>query len=331
MHSSSFETEAAFQKLLADHPALLRLPDGADGELLLVTQELGIADEQGGSDRWNIDHLFLTKEGVPVLVEVKRASDTRARREVVAQMLDYASHGTAFWTGADIASRYQATATRNGLNPESRLQEFIGGADPEAFWRQVEANLRSGRIRMVFVADKIGKELRRIVEFLNEQMRPAEVLAIEVAQFTDQSGLRTLVPQLIGATERAQSAKAVTAALDPITASDWIESIGTLNGKEVGDGARTVTAFLQDLGLALRVAPSQKSAVFELPDHTGTMRGIFYLYRNPVGLQIGIQPLLTDQHDVGDDLRLRLRYTEFPQKAREACLVECRPICAEAW
>ena len=46
MHSSSFETEAAFQKLLADHPALLRLPDGADGELLLVTQELGIADEQ---------------------------------------------------------------------------------------------------------------------------------------------------------------------------------------------------------------------------------------------------------------------------------------------
>src|SRR5829696_7528415 len=37
MHSSSFETEAAFQKLLADHPALLRLANGADGDLLLVT------------------------------------------------------------------------------------------------------------------------------------------------------------------------------------------------------------------------------------------------------------------------------------------------------
>jgi len=32
-------------------------------------------------------------------------------------------------------------------------------------------------IRMLFVADRIPAELRRIVEFLNEQMDPAEVLA----------------------------------------------------------------------------------------------------------------------------------------------------------
>jgi hypothetical protein len=30
--------------------------------------------------------------GVPTLVEVKRSSDTRARREVVARMLDYAAN-----------------------------------------------------------------------------------------------------------------------------------------------------------------------------------------------------------------------------------------------
>ena len=62
---------------------------------------------------------------------------------------------------------------------------------------------------MVFVADRIHPELRRIVEFLNEQMRPAEVLAIEVAQFTAGS-TRLLAPTLIGATERAAAAKAVT-------------------------------------------------------------------------------------------------------------------------
>src|SRR4051794_12230288 len=42
----------------------------------------------GGSSRWSLDHLFVDQEGVPTLVEVKRSSDTRARREVVAQMLD---------------------------------------------------------------------------------------------------------------------------------------------------------------------------------------------------------------------------------------------------
>jgi hypothetical protein len=34
--------------------------------------------------------------GVPTLVEVKRSSDTRARREVVAQLLEYAANATAY-------------------------------------------------------------------------------------------------------------------------------------------------------------------------------------------------------------------------------------------
>lgn len=38
----------------------------------------------------------------------------------------------------------------------------------------------------------------RLVEFLNEQMRPAEVIAIEVDQFTSTNSLRTLVPRLVG-------------------------------------------------------------------------------------------------------------------------------------
>jgi hypothetical protein len=54
------------------------------------------------------------------------------------------------------------------------LAAFLGPQEPDAFWRQVDANLRAGRVRMVFVADRIPPELRRIVEFLNEQMRPAE-------------------------------------------------------------------------------------------------------------------------------------------------------------
>jgi len=61
---------------------------------------------------------------------------------------------------------------------------------------------------MLFVADRIPAELRRIVEFLNEQMDPAEVLALELRQFQGE-GLKTIVPMLYGQTEEAQQKKTV--------------------------------------------------------------------------------------------------------------------------
>ncbi len=114
-------------------------------------------------------------------------------------MLDYAANGVAYWPIDQIIDAFNVTVTKDGGDPEQRLRQFLQEQEPEPFWRQVEANLRSGRIRMVFVADRIYAELRRIMEFLNEQMRPAEVLAIEIAQFTA-GDTRLLAPKLIGAT-----------------------------------------------------------------------------------------------------------------------------------
>ena len=57
---------------------------------LLVKCEIGIADDLDRGDRWSLDHLFIDQDGVPTLVEVKRSTDRRIRREVVGQMLDYA-------------------------------------------------------------------------------------------------------------------------------------------------------------------------------------------------------------------------------------------------
>ena len=75
------------QALVARYPELIT--DG-DGDLLLVRREQSIADGPEGGGRWSLDHLFVTRDAVPVLVELKRAVDTRLRREVVGQMLDYA-------------------------------------------------------------------------------------------------------------------------------------------------------------------------------------------------------------------------------------------------
>jgi hypothetical protein len=36
---------------------------------------------------------------------------------------------------------------------------------------------------LIFLADKIPPELRKVVEFLNRQMQPAQVLAVELRQY----------------------------------------------------------------------------------------------------------------------------------------------------
>jgi hypothetical protein len=71
----------------------------------------------------------------------------------------------------------------------------------------VKTNLEAQKIRLLFVADVIPRELRRVVEFLNRQMNAVEVLALELRQFSGENGLRTLVPTLYGQTEEARGAK----------------------------------------------------------------------------------------------------------------------------
>lgn len=87
------------------------------------------------------------------------------------------------------------------------FREFLGeDHDIFEFWEKVKTNLLSGRIRLVFVADEIPRELQRIVEFLNQQMSPAEIYAVEVRQYAGQ-GIRSLVPRIVGITADADMRK----------------------------------------------------------------------------------------------------------------------------
>lgn len=213
MREQPYDSEDLLQKLLADHPALLageQIDRRAPRRWLLIRREAGVPSAQDASDRWSSDHLFLDQDGVPTIVEVKRSSDTRIRREVVGQMLDYAANAVVYWPLERIRSMFEAA------NPEADsavcglLLLAEGSADGvEAFWQTVDRNLKAGRVRMVFVADVIPEELQRIVEFLNEQMRPAEVLAVEVRQYVGES-LRTLVPRVFGLTAEAVTQKGRT-------------------------------------------------------------------------------------------------------------------------
>lgn len=295
MTRSGFDTEDLFQALLSRHPGLLKKAAGADGRLLLITRELGIPEEMGGYGRWSLDHLFVDSEGVPVFVEVKRATDTRARREVVAQMLDYAANGIAFWQISGLISAYQSSANEEGKNPDEELLSFIGATvEPEgaveSFWKRVETNLRAGRVRLLFVADKIPKELARIVEFLNEQMRSAEVLAIELEHYNDGSEVRMIVPRLIGATERAETAKAATPDRKPVgSIEDNLAEMARNFGDDARAGAEKAISWFQAQGFGFTQARSGASACVMIPRADGKECWPFFIRYTTGRFEIAVQ------------------------------------------
>jgi hypothetical protein len=181
-------SEKDFQKVLADNPAVLAgaLDEGEDGTWLLVDRELPIKAEESDTGTWKVDHLFLASDGRPVLVEVKRSSDPRARREVVAQMLDYAASFDADWTAEKLRLRRQRRLTESTAAAfKSEMETFLSVAgldDEDQLWSSVQAQIDAGHIRLLFVADQLSPTLVRVIEFLNRQLRSAEVLGVEVVR-----------------------------------------------------------------------------------------------------------------------------------------------------
>lgn len=202
MRVTPYDAEHVLQDLVAQHPDLLaggQMTPEEPRRWALVRQEQGVPDEAGM--RWSVDHLFVDQDAVPTLVEVKRSSDTRIRREVVGQMLDYAANGVRYWPVETLRAEFERTHD----DPEGVLAALVAdGIGYDEFFQRVGDNLRAGRIRMVFVADLVPDELQRIVEFLNEQMDPAEVFAVEVKTYQGgDSDERVMVPAVFGRTAAA--------------------------------------------------------------------------------------------------------------------------------
>jgi hypothetical protein len=304
LNRQNYDSEDLFQSLLADHPSVLGTACGGTGQLLLVRREIGVPADQDGNGRWSLDHLFLDPEGVPVLVEVKRSTDTRLRREVVGQMLDYAANGVAYWPIERISGAFVEAPGNEGA--AQRLAAFLGEKDPDAFWHRVESNLKAGRVRMVFVADEIPKELRRIIEFLNEQMRPAEVLAVEVEQFTGPDGLRLLTPRVVGATERAAVAKSVQQVRTPISEQEWLNDLANLKGNDAATQARRLLDWFRAEGFIVGMTESQDAMYARLDRPDGRATWPFFVRRSTGRFETALQYLKDNPAFESDDSRIDL-------------------------
>ncbi len=246
MDETAYKSEALLQELLANYPELLagdQIDSGSPRRWLLVKREMGVADGENVADRWALDHLFLDQDGIPTLVEVKRSTDTRLRREVVGQMLDYAANAVVHWPLEKIRSAFEARCEAENADPEEEMAEILSDEqDAESYWQIVKTNLQAGKVRMVFVADIIPPELQRIVEFLNQQMDPAEVLALEVKQYTGEKH-KSLVPRVIGQTAEALLRKSIR----PADTRSWDEPsfFDTLSRNASPDAVLCARQFLE--------------------------------------------------------------------------------------
>jgi hypothetical protein len=278
----AYESEALLQQLLERYPSLLagnQMNPGAPRRWVLVAREAGVPSRLGGGTQWSVDHVFLDQDGVPTIVEVKRSTDTRIRREVVGQMLDYAANAVAYWPVETIRAAFERTCADQSTDPAAAILALTGSEeDIDGFWARVKVNLQARRIRMVFVADRIPAELQRIVEFLNEQMDPAEVLAVEVRQFTGQ-GITTLAPRVVGQTSAAQRQKGAGAP----PGSSFQERLANA-APEVQQAARLLDRWATGAGLVGRDGPGSRAW------YAGR---ISLLNLNPASaaVQFGIEPI----------------------------------------
>ena len=109
VYDERFPAKYGYWRPIVQQSVAAFLKCGDPRRWLLVRREMGVPDEELGSDRWSLDHLFLDQDAMPTLVEVKRSSDTRIRREVVGKMLDYAANAVAHWSIDQIIAEFRTS------------------------------------------------------------------------------------------------------------------------------------------------------------------------------------------------------------------------------
>jgi len=312
-----YDSEGLLQSLIERHPELLagdQINPEEPVRWMLVKREAGVPAGELQGDRWAADHLLLDQQGIPTFVETKRSSDTRIRREIVGQMLDYAANAQRYWPADRIRS--MVAIQHGGTEPaDTAMMEFLGlestedaATDIETYWAGVDENLRTGRVRLLFVSDRLPAELRRVIEFLNDQMAKAEVLGIELAQYAG-SSIRALVPRVVGQTEAIRHKKQTA----PISKSrlNLNDFLDRCPQNTKGFFANAI-AESEKRGMQLRWGRTGFS--LRSPDHAGRLVSLFYGF--PCGGQTDdcavVQGYLGGIKDTEHREQLRQRFLSIP-------------------
>lgn len=143
-----FTREDELQDAIAKNPQILFTE--VEPKVFLVKKEV-LLPSAG-----RLDILLVDENGVPVAVEVKLGKNIQSRREVVAQVFDYAADLNSLTVDEldDLVGQSLQTIL---INTEKNINN----------WRVCGTNLRSGNLRIVIAVDECNESLTRIVRYMN--------------------------------------------------------------------------------------------------------------------------------------------------------------------
>jgi len=192
--------ESWLQRLIHDHPGCLPVHEIEPGFGELVSAGIEVPTKHGP-----IDNLLMTPDGDIVLVEAKLWRNPEARREVVAQALDYAS--CLFeWTYEDLEAAVLKASFGASDRPKALFDLVAGSEDgpPEqAFVDAVNTNLAKGRVLILVVGDGIRSDAKRLGSLLQSHAGAHFTFAlVELAVFRlGEDGEVVVCPRILAQTE----------------------------------------------------------------------------------------------------------------------------------
>lgn len=188
--------EKWLQRLLFENPSLLPIAEIDNGarEFVPICRELSIPKAGGAVF---LDIFGVTPEGHPVLVECKLWRNPQARREVIAQVLEYAGLMRR-WSYGDLAARIRGPNPRASANPlYARVAEVFPGTDEASFVDRVSDALRTGDFVLIIAGDGIRSDVRAIVDQLTTSSGLTATLAlVEFQLWRSNAGDLMVLPAL---------------------------------------------------------------------------------------------------------------------------------------
>ena len=224
--------EEELQRLFEEHTNLV--PSELD--------ERCIAAREFRTPAGDIDHLLVDAQGRLMVIETKLARNT-TRREVVAQVIDYASQLYRF------GPQELIDEMRRKVGYDFTDEWFSSRSEREEFLRAIESNLQNGRLTMAIVMDQADELLKDVVRFINRSTEFTLILAeISVA---DAGGKEIVTVQVYGdesAEAKTQTDSSSKRRTRPITPDKFAEMLSDKGLSDEGLAFANAMLWAQDQG-----------------------------------------------------------------------------------
>lgn len=199
LESTPYSDEAVLRDLIFDEPALIPAADiGVASDMPAVAiREMGLPG--AGSS----DIILVYADGTIAIVECKLATNPERKREVIGQVIDYASSLSEL--------TYDEFDERVKGRREESLLELMAKAAPSGEWdadrflEQVTGTLTGGSFRLVIAIDVMDENLARLVRYISTQSRGAlQVFGLEL-RYHASGDLEAIVPHIANPVGREHS------------------------------------------------------------------------------------------------------------------------------